>query len=71
MKQNVLGLQISVNETHQVQVFQSRGNLSSIKSRRVLVNALVGSGLESAEKFSTAAVFHAEVEVVFGLERVV
>jgi hypothetical protein len=71
MEQNILWLQVSVDETHQVQVFQRGGDLGSVESRRIFVDALVRSGLKSAEKLAAAAVLHAEVEVIFRLERVV
>jgi hypothetical protein len=54
-----------------MKIFQGRGNLSGIEAGIVLGNALAGSSLEGAEELSTAAVFHAEVEVVLGLEGVV
>ena len=38
---------------------------------RLLVNALVRAGLQGAEELAAAAVLHAEVEMVLGLEGVV
>lgn len=40
-----LWLQITVDEAHEMQVFQSGGNFRGIESRSILVDALVGAGL--------------------------
>lgn len=71
MQEDVLRLQVSVDEAHQMQVLQGSGDFGGIESGSILVDALIWSGLESSEEFAATAVFHAEVEVVFRLERVV
>jgi hypothetical protein len=54
-----------------VEVFQRSRNFSRVESRSILVDALIRPCLERSEELTTTAVFHAEVEMVFGLERVV
>lgn len=61
-------LQVTIDEAHQMQIFQRSRDFSCIEAGRVLVYALVRTSLEGSEKLTTTAVFHAEVEVVFGLE---
>jgi len=66
-----LRLEVSVDETHQMQVLQRSCHLGSIETRIILRDALAGSSLQSSEELSTTAILHAEVKVVFGLERMV
>ena len=54
-----------------MEIFQRSRDFSCIESRRILVNALVRSCLERSEELTTTAVFHAEIEIVLRLERVV
>jgi hypothetical protein len=66
-----LWLQVAVDETHQVQVFQCCRDFGCIEARRILIDTLVWSRLECSEELTTTAVFHAKVQVILGLERVV
>ena len=54
-----------------MQILECSGDLRSIKASSILIHALVRSALQRSEEFSTAAVFHTEVQVVFRLKRVV
>lgn len=54
-----------------MQVFQCSRNFSGVKSGVLFRNTFAGASLKSSEEFSTTAVFHAKIKMVFGLERVV
>jgi hypothetical protein len=80
-------LQIPIDETHQMQILERSRDFSCVEPRCIFVHTLVWPGLKSCpalasvpqavwraptpEELSTAAVFHAQVEVVFRLERVI
>lgn len=66
-----LWLQVAVDEAHEMEVLERCRDFGGVEASVVLWNALARTGLERSEEFTSAAVFHAEVEVVFGLERVV
>src|SRR5689334_21515115 len=71
MPQLTFWLQIPVNETHQVQVLQRRRHLGRVEPGVFLGYALPRPRLQRTEELPATAVFHAEVEIVLGLERVV
>lgn len=60
-----LGLQVSVNETHEMQIFQSSGDFRGVEAGIIFWDAFAWSCLQSAEEFTTTAVFHAQVQVIF------
>jgi hypothetical protein len=59
--QHTLWLEISVNESHEMQIFQRSCHLSGIKSSILFRNAFSRSCLKSAEELATTAVLHAQV----------
>jgi hypothetical protein len=59
MIERTFGFKVSVDESHEMKVFQSRGDFGSIEASGIFVDALIGSSLQSAEELSSAAVFHA------------
>lgn len=69
--ERTLGLEIPVNESHEMQVFERSSNLCGVEASIVLGNAFSGTCLKSPEELTTAAVFHAEVKIVLGLEGVI
>lgn len=54
-----------------MKILECSGNFCSIETSSILVDTFVWSGLEGSEKLASTAVFHAEIEVVFGLERMI
>ena len=66
-----LWLQISVDETHKMQVFQRSDDLGCVESSVFFGQALPRSGLQRTEELASHAIFHAEIKVIFGLEGVV
>lgn len=62
------GFKITVNEAHKVEILQSGCNLGRIEPGSVFGKALARSALQGPEKFTTHAVFHAEIQVLVGLE---
>lgn len=54
-----------------MQIFQGSSNFSRIEARIVFRDTLSGSSLECTEEFAAAAILHAQVQVVFRLERVI
>lgn len=54
-----------------MEVFQRSRNLGGVKTGVVFRNTLARAGLKRSEEFSTAAIFHAKIKMVFRLERVV
>jgi hypothetical protein len=54
-----------------MEILQSRCDFSSIEPRIFLANALVRSSLQRSEELSATAVLHTQVQMIFGLERVV
>jgi hypothetical protein len=54
-----------------MEVFQGGCNFSRIEACGILIDTLVRSCLQRSEELTTTAVFHAEVEMILGLERVV
>ena len=66
-----LWLQVAVDEAHQMQILERSCDLGGVKARCILVYALVRPGLEGSEELAATAVLHAEIEMIFGLKRVV
>lgn len=66
-----LWLEIPVNESHEMQVFERGSNLCGVEASIILRNALAGTCLEGPKELATTAVFHAEVKIVLGLEGVI
>ena len=66
-----LRLQIAIDKPHQMQILQCSCHLGRIEARRILVHALIRPRLQRAEELAAGAVFHAQVQVVVGLETVV
>lgn len=64
-------LEISIDESHQMEILQCGCDLSSVEPRIVLAHALVRSSLQRSKEFSATAVLHAQIQVIFRLERVV
>ena len=54
-----------------MQILQGSRYLGGVEASVFLGDALPRASLQSAEKLATTAVFHAEVQVVLGLERMV
>jgi hypothetical protein len=54
-----------------MQIFQSGSDLGCVEAGVILVDTLARTCLQCSEKFPTTTVFHAEVKIVFGLERVI
>ena len=59
--EHTLRLQVAVNETHQVQIFQSSRHFRGVKSCCIFVDAFVRSSLQRAEEFAATAVLHTEI----------
>jgi hypothetical protein len=59
--QHTLGFEISVNESHEMQIFQRCRHFGGIKSGILFRNAFSRACLKSAEELATTAVFHAQV----------
>lgn len=70
-KRHTLWLQVSVDKTHQMEVFQGGCDFSRIEACGILIDTLVWSCLQRSEELTTTTVFHAEVKMILGLERVV
>lgn len=66
-----LGLEITVDETHQMKVLQGGSDLCGVETRIVLWYTLAGACLQGSEELAAAAVLHAQIEVVLGLEGVI
>lgn len=69
--EHTFGFEVTVNEAHQVQILQRRCDLGGVEAGVVFAHAFAGSCLQGSEEFAAAAVFHTQVEVVFGLKGVV
>lgn len=54
-----------------MQVLESSRDFGSVESRIIFGNALSRASLQGAEEFTSAAVLHAQIEMVLGLERMV
>lgn len=54
-----------------MQIFEGSRNLGSIEARVIFWDTLSWASLQSAEELATTAILHAEIEMVFRLERVV
>jgi hypothetical protein len=54
-----------------MEILQRSSHLSCIETRCVFVDTLVWPSLQRPEELASTAVFHAEIQVVFRLERVV
>ena len=54
-----------------MQVFKGSRDLCRVEAGIVLRDAFPWPGLQRSEELATTAIFHAQVEIVLGLERVV
>ena len=63
--------EITIDEAHQMQVFQRRDDLGGVKPCVVLREALARARLQRSEELTAHAVLHAEVQIVLRLEGVV
>jgi hypothetical protein len=66
-----LRLEVTIDESHQMQVLQRRCYLCSVEPSVFLCKAFAGSRLERSEKLSAHAVVEHEEEVGVGLKGVV
>lgn len=67
--EKVLGLQVAIDNTSGVEVFESKDDFSSIEANSVFSKAFLT--LEMVEELTAVNVVEDEVEFVFGLERIV
>ena len=61
MTMRTFRLEISVDEAHEMEVFECGSNFGGVEAGSVFVDTLVGPGLQSSEELASTAVFHAEV----------
>ena len=71
VQQDVFGLEVAVDEAHEVQVLERSRHLGRVEPGVVLEDALAGARLQGPEELAAAAVFHAQIQVVLRLEGVV